>query len=104
MIVMCITDRFNQPDYRVYSEVEQLHFKASDQEDFDSEFKSVCWFYKDDFDPPLLCSQLHPFGVDFNKEGAQKFQSLISEITLCHFPVHKGFSYLKSLAFYNFSL
>ena len=71
MIVKCMTDRFNQPGYRVYSEVEQLLLKACDQEDFDSELKSVCSFYKDDFDPPLLCSQQHTFGVDFNKEGAQ---------------------------------
>ena len=28
MIVTCITDRFNQPGYRVYSEVEQLLLKA----------------------------------------------------------------------------
>ena len=71
MIVVCIADRFNQPGHRVYSEVEQLLLKACEQEYLDSELKSVCSFYKDDFDPPLLCSQLHSFGVDFNKEGAQ---------------------------------
>ncbi len=72
MIVTCIVNRFDQPGYRVYSEVEQLLLKASKQEDFDSELKSVCTFYKDDFNPPLLCSQLQTFGVDFNlKEGTQ---------------------------------
>lgn len=72
MIVICITDRFNQPGYRVYSEVEQLLLKACKREDFDSELKSVSSFYKNDFNPPLLCSQLHTFGVDFHNEGTQK--------------------------------
>ena len=71
MIVTYITDRFDQPGYRVYSEVEQLLLKACKKDDFDSELKSVCSFYKDDFNPPLLCSQLHTFSVDFCKEGTQ---------------------------------
>ena len=33
MLVSCITDRFDQPGYRVYSEVEQLLLKACKQED-----------------------------------------------------------------------
>ena len=70
-IIMCITDRFDQPGYRVYSEVEQLLLKACKQENFESELKSVCSFYRDDFNPPLLCSQLHTFGVDFSKEGTR---------------------------------
>lgn len=49
MIVMCITDRFDQPGYKVYSEVEQLLLKACKEAEFDSELKSVCSFYKDDF-------------------------------------------------------
>ena len=68
-ITTCITDRFDQPGYRVYSEVEQLLLKACKREDFDSELKVVCLFYKDDFDPTLLCSQLHTFAVNFNEEG-----------------------------------
>jgi hypothetical protein len=71
MIITCITDRFDQPGYRVYSEVEQLLLKACKKDDFDSELKSVCSFYKDDFNPPLLCPQLHTFSVDFCKEGTQ---------------------------------
>ena len=69
---MCITQHFNQPGYRVYSEVEQLLLKACKQEDFDSELESICSLYKNDFDPPLLCLQVHTFGVDFYKEGKQK--------------------------------
>ena len=68
-ITTCITDRFDQPGYRIYSEVEQLLLKACKREDFDSELKAVCLFYKDDFDPPLLYSQLHTFAVNFNEEG-----------------------------------
>ena len=93
MIVTCITDRFDQPGYKVYSEVEQLLLKACKQAEFDSELKSICSFYKDDFNQPLLCSQLHTFGVDFNKEGTQNVT--IFDIQ-DYFLLLKGFCCLKS--------
>ena len=71
MTVMCITDHFNQHSYSVYGEVKQILLKNCRQEGFVSELKSICPFYKDDFNPTVLWSQLHIFDVDFNKERAQ---------------------------------
>ena len=58
MIVKCISDRFDQPGYKMYNKVEQLLLKASRQEDFASELKLVCSSYKDDFNTPLLSAHL----------------------------------------------
>ena len=65
LVVNCITDRFQQPGYNVYRNLEQLLLKACQKEDITSEIDYVCSFYKDDFQPELLRAQLLTFGIDF---------------------------------------
>jgi hypothetical protein len=48
LIVNCIQDRFHQPGYKVYSNLEQLLLKASEGKDNAVELDFVCGFYKDD--------------------------------------------------------
>ena len=67
LVVNCITDRFQQPGYNVYRNLEQLLLKACQKEDITSEFDYVCSFYKDDFQPELLRAQLLTFGIDFQR-------------------------------------
>ena len=67
LVVNCITDRFQQPGYNVYRNLEQLLLKACQKEDITSEFDYVCLFYKDDFQPELLRAQLLTFGIDFQR-------------------------------------
>ena len=70
--ISCLNDRFNQPSYRMYSNLEQLLIKASQQQDFSEHFKAVCDFYKDDFIPELLEAQLRTFGIDYQRAAMEE--------------------------------
>lgn len=48
LVVHCIKNRFEQPGYAVYRNLEQLLLKASEMADTNSEFDFVC---------SLICSQ-----------------------------------------------
>ena len=48
LIIESITDRFNQPGYGLYSNLEQLLLKAVRHEDYEEEFKSVAELYHSD--------------------------------------------------------
>lgn len=65
--ISCLSDRFDQPGYRLYSNLEQLLIKASQQQDFSDPFKAICDFYKDDLLPKELEAQLHTFGIDYQR-------------------------------------
>ena len=67
LVVNCIKERFDQPGYRVYRNLEQLLLKAAQKEDFTAEFDDVCSFYKDDFNPALLHAQLLTFGIEYGR-------------------------------------
>ena len=49
----------------MYCKLEELLVKASCKEDFKASLDFVCSFYKDDFNPDVLCAQLVTFGLDF---------------------------------------
>ncbi len=51
----------------MYCKLEEPLVKASLREDFEAPFECVCPFYKDDFQPEILCAQLLTFGVDFQR-------------------------------------
>ena len=66
LAIYCIKDRFLQPRYTVYCQLENLLLKtAYKDEEFKSEFDFFCSFYKDDFQPELLHSQLCIFNTEF---------------------------------------
>ena len=60
--ISCITDRMDQPGYKIHSPLEQLLVRSCTSEDFEDVFQTVCAFYKDDFHPADLRSQLSTFG------------------------------------------
>ena len=67
-IINFLEDRFDQPGYRIYCQLEQLLLKASQHLEYDEELENVCTFYKDDFtDKERLHTQLQTFGVNFSK-------------------------------------
>ena len=47
--------------------LESLLLKAAKGKDYENEFKKVTEFYGDDFDPPVLKTQLQTFEVQFKK-------------------------------------
>lgn len=82
-----IKDRFDQRDYKIYSNVEQVLLKAASSKDFSVELGKVIEFYGDDFSRDKLQSQLETFKSNFQCDGSDN-------------DVHIGdiISYLQSLA------
>ena len=57
-VVSCIKERFEQPDYEIYSSLELLLVKAAMVKSYDEEFVTVTIFYRDDINSDLLSVQL----------------------------------------------
>ena len=57
-VVSCIKERFEQPDYEIYSSLEQLLVKAAMAKSYDEAFATVTTFYRDDINSDLLSVQL----------------------------------------------
>ena len=67
LVVNCIKDRFQQPGYEVYRNLEQLLLKAAENLDVKTEFDFVTSFYGEDFQPDNLRAQLVTFGLEFQR-------------------------------------
>ena len=63
-----ILDRFNQPGYAVYYNLESLLVSAANNEPFNEQFHEVVTFYEDDFDSSQLSAQLENFGTFFSEK------------------------------------
>ena len=61
-----ISDRFNQPGYNIYSNLESLLVSAANSQTFNDQFTEVVAFYGDDFDSSQLSAQLQNFGTFFS--------------------------------------
>jgi len=72
LIVSFIRDRFSQPGYKAYINLEDLLRKAARCEDFTAEYSFVTSFYKDDFNSFLLKIHLELFGTFFSRLGIAK--------------------------------
>ena len=57
-VVSCIKERSEQPDYEIYSSLEQLLVKATMAKSYDEKFVTVTTFYRDDINSDLLSVQL----------------------------------------------
>ena len=55
---MCIKDRFDQPGYAVYQNLEEVLVLAANGKTYNSQFEAVCEFYAEDLDKALLSVQL----------------------------------------------
>lgn len=49
-VVSCLTNRFDQPGYAVYSHLKALWLKAACRKDYSQEMKQVASVYKDNLD------------------------------------------------------
>ena len=63
LIVNYIHNRFNQPGYTAYKNLECLLLKAAQCENYSMEYKFVTDFYGNDFDPALPDTPLKLFGT-----------------------------------------
>ena len=69
VICSTIEDRFRQPGYQLYSNLEQLLLKAVCKENYSSEFDFVTKFYGPDLNVHALKIQLQIFATNFIMEG-----------------------------------
>ena len=68
LAVSSIQDRFDQPGYAIYRNLESLLLKAANKEDYSAELREVMNFYGDDFNESELSTQLLIFGTNFATE------------------------------------
>jgi len=69
LLVQAIEDRFNQPGYRMYSNLETLLMKAVKKEDYSNELEVVLRVYKDDFNASNLTTHLNILGTTIPREN-----------------------------------
>ena len=65
LITSCSKDRFEQPGYRTFSELETLILNTASRKPYDKQLKSVLDFYGTDFDPRVLPTHLEIFCQSF---------------------------------------
>ena len=65
LITTCINNRFDQPGYKIYHNIEDLLLKAFNTENYDEELNFFTQFYGSDFDGYLLKTQLEVLSTDF---------------------------------------
>jgi len=70
LIITGIADRFDQPGYVLYKNLEGLLVKAANNAPFDHCFNEVVSFYRDDFNPTELTTQLKLLGTHFSKQNS----------------------------------
>ena len=61
LVINFIRERFNQPGYRIYCNLENLLLKAASKDDHSAELQFVLDYYGDDFDCSLLETHLELF-------------------------------------------
>ena len=81
LLVSSIKDRFDQPGYKVYSNLEALLVKSSNGQKCDEELQFVKDFYKDDFDTEQLSIQLQVLSCNLpqlsQQDALHDFSSVI---------------------------
>ena len=80
MMINCIKDRFQQKDYQMYVNCEQLLFKAAQRKGFNEEVDLVAQFYGADFNRARLEVHLATVASNFNtlkREGEPSLKDVL---------------------------
>ena len=64
-VVSSIKDRFDQPGFKVYKNLEELLVKAANKQDYSTEIQEVLALYGDDLDKSEFMTQLQVFITNF---------------------------------------
>lgn len=80
-----ITERFDQPGYKVYQNLETLVLKVCKGEEYDEYLDFICEFYGEDFDKNLLKAQLPLFhalitGSDQCKDSGLTIHNIVKHL------------------------
>ena len=83
LAVSSIQDRFDQPGYAIYQNLEALLLKAANKKDYmcSAELKEVINFYGNDFNESKLSTQLQIFGTNFTESQRNKTVTLNEALT-----------------------
>ena len=65
LVINAIQDRFDQPNFNTYSQLEELLLKTILGDETKAAYNSVCKFYKNDFDHQQLQLHLHTLCATF---------------------------------------
>ena len=71
LAITCIQDRFSQPGYKLYHNLEELLVRAANNEDHSEQLREVI-SYGSDFEEGELCTQLQIFGSCFTNLSNSK--------------------------------
>ena len=81
LVVNAVKDRFEQPGYSMYKNLEETLLKCAHGQDYSSELKTVTDFYGSDFDPAQLDIQLQLLTAHFetmrNDQGKIIFKEIV---------------------------
>ena len=84
LITSCIEDRFNQPGYKTYANVQVLLLKAAASEPYEEELRFVLSFYGSDFDSLLLPTHMEIFSKTFRgDEGKVMVSDILAFFRNC---------------------
>ena len=91
LAIHSITDRFDQPGFKVYCNVEQLLLKACSGKDFSNQLSAVCDFFEGDFVSRDLDSELQTLKELYQQElqGEQPRISAIKKVLLSLTPAQR---------------
>ena len=78
-----IEDRFNQPGYKTYGNVQALLLKAAAAQPYEEELRFVLSFYGSDFDSLLLPTNLEIFSKGFHAEGGVVLSDILAFFRSC---------------------
>ena len=79
-LVNLLENRFNQEDFKIIENLQNLLLLAAGNQNYDKELKFVLNFYNSDFNENELKSQLQAFSIAFSKAYPNKENILLSDL------------------------
>ena len=76
-------DRFNQPGWKIFRNVQELLLKAASVDPYEEELRFIISFYGSDFDTLLLPTQLEIFSQNFKADGKVTVSEIVTYFQNC---------------------
>ena len=83
LIISRTEDRFNQPGWKTFRNVQELLLKAASADPYEEELRFIISFYGPDFDILLLPTQLEIFSQNFKADGKVTVSEIVTYFHNC---------------------
>ena len=83
LIISRTEDRFNQPGWKIFRNVQELLLKAASADPYEEELRFIISFYGPDFDILLLPTQLEIFSQNFKADGKVTVSEIVTYFHNC---------------------